>query len=105
MDCVAWEIIGGVRDTETIATGPALKARRRLRKRYGAGRWRKCKGVNDSSGGGTLIQSERVRAARDQDQAIATGRSMTDAGVKRRFVIGVDNDGYPAALERGKVER
>ena len=42
---MAWEIIGSVRETETIATGAGLKARRRLRKRYGAGRWRKCKGV------------------------------------------------------------
>ncbi len=42
---MAWEIIGSVRDIKTIATGAGLKARRRLRKRYGAGRWRKCKGV------------------------------------------------------------
>ena len=42
---MAWEIIGSVRETETIATGAGLKAGRRLRKRYGAGRWRKCKGV------------------------------------------------------------
>src|SRR5438034_11526264 len=40
-----WEIIGDIRDSETIARGARLKARRRLRKRYGAGRWRKCKGV------------------------------------------------------------
>ena len=30
---------------------------------------------------------------------------MTDAGVKRQFVICVDNDGYPASLERWKVYR
>jgi hypothetical protein len=42
---VAWQIIGSIRDVETIATGAGLRARRRLRKRYGAGRWRKCKGV------------------------------------------------------------
>ena len=42
---MTWEIIGSLRDVETIATGTGLKARRRLRKRYGAGRWRKCKGV------------------------------------------------------------
>jgi hypothetical protein len=42
---VAWRIIGSIRGVETIAAGAGLKARRRLRKRYGAGRWRKCKGV------------------------------------------------------------
>ncbi len=42
---MAWEIVGSLRDVETIATGTGLKARRRLRKRYGAGRWKKCKGV------------------------------------------------------------
>ena len=40
-----WEILGDIRDSETIARGARLKARRRLRKRYGAGRWRKCKGL------------------------------------------------------------
>jgi len=42
---MTWEIIGDIRDTKTIATGARLKARRRLRKRYGSGRWRKCKGL------------------------------------------------------------
>jgi len=30
---------------------------------------------------------------------------MTHTGVKRQFVICVDNDGYPASLERWKVYR
>ena len=30
---------------------------------------------------------------------------MTYTGVKRQFVICVDNDGYPASLERWKVYR
>ena len=42
---MTWEILGSIRDVETIAAGPGLNARRRLRKRYGSGRWRKCKGV------------------------------------------------------------
>jgi len=42
---MGWEIIGGIRDREPIAAGARLKARRRLRKRYGSGRWRKCKGI------------------------------------------------------------
>ena len=40
-----FEILGAVRDVETIATGPAIRHLRRLRRRYGEGRWRKRKGV------------------------------------------------------------
>jgi len=40
-----WDIIGDIRSVETIAKGAALRARARLRKRYGSGRWRKCKGI------------------------------------------------------------
>ena len=42
---MGWEIIGDIRDAETIAAGRRVKARRRLRRKYGPGRWRKCKGV------------------------------------------------------------
>jgi len=42
---VKWDIIGDIRDIQTIATGVGVKVRRRLRKWYGAGRWRKCKGI------------------------------------------------------------
>ena len=40
-----WTIIGRIDHVETIAKGSALRARARLRKRYGSGRWRKCKGI------------------------------------------------------------
>jgi hypothetical protein len=39
-----FEIIGPVRSVETIATGPAIRRLRRLRRQYGKGRWRKRKG-------------------------------------------------------------
>jgi hypothetical protein len=40
-----FEIVGPVRNIETIATGPAIQQLRRLRRRYGKGRWRKRKGL------------------------------------------------------------
>ena len=40
-----FELIGKIRDIETIAVGRAILERARLRKRYGRGRWRKLKGV------------------------------------------------------------
>jgi hypothetical protein len=39
-----FEIIGQIRNTETIATGSGIHDRVRLRKHYGQGRWKKVKG-------------------------------------------------------------
>ena len=40
-----FEVVGPVRKAETIATGRAIRQLRRLRRRYGKGRWRKRKGL------------------------------------------------------------
>ena len=40
-----FEIIGAIADTETIAAGPSIRELARLRKQFGAGRWRKVKGI------------------------------------------------------------
>jgi hypothetical protein len=40
-----FELLGPIRDPETIATGRELRELRRLRRRYGPGRWRKRKGT------------------------------------------------------------
>ena len=40
-----FEIVGAITNVETIATGSGIRVRRVLRKLYGAGRWRKLKGV------------------------------------------------------------
>jgi hypothetical protein len=40
-----FEIISEIRDVETIAVGKAIRDIARLRRVYGAGRWRKLKGV------------------------------------------------------------
>jgi hypothetical protein len=40
-----FEVIGDITDVETFATGRAIRELARLRKAYGAGRWRKRKGV------------------------------------------------------------
>jgi hypothetical protein len=42
---VDFEIIGPVQSIETLATGRAIRELRRLRRRYGKGRWRKRKGL------------------------------------------------------------
>ncbi|HUB24368.1 MAG TPA: hypothetical protein VL992_02985 [Tepidisphaeraceae bacterium] len=40
-----FEILSGIRNIQTIAAGQGVKIVRRLRRKYGAGRWRKMKGV------------------------------------------------------------
>ena len=40
-----FEIVGQIEDMETIAAGLSIRELSRLRARYGAGRWRKRKGV------------------------------------------------------------
>jgi len=40
-----FEVIGEISEIETIAVGRKVRRRALLRKRYGAGRWRKLKGV------------------------------------------------------------
>jgi len=40
-----FEVVGPVRNIKTIAAGRAIKELRRLRRRYGKGRWRKRKGI------------------------------------------------------------
>jgi len=40
-----FEVIGKIGDIKIMATGSSIRALRRLRKTYGAGRWRKLNGV------------------------------------------------------------
>jgi hypothetical protein len=40
-----FEIIGEIGNVEIIARGTSVRERARLRKQFGAGRWRKLKGV------------------------------------------------------------
>jgi len=42
---VKFEIVGEIADVETIAVGSSIREVARLRKAYGAGRWRKLKGI------------------------------------------------------------
>jgi len=40
-----FEILGRISEIETIATGSSIREIARLRRIYGRGRWRKCKGT------------------------------------------------------------
>jgi len=54
-----FELLGEVRDTETIAAGTSIREISRLRRRYGQGRWRKKKGVGTVRlADGTICKAE-----------------------------------------------
>lgn len=42
---MGFEILGRISDIETIAVTSRIRELRRLRRAYGLGHWRKCKGV------------------------------------------------------------
>ena len=42
-----FDIVGDIREVETIASGSGIRERRRLWKFYGKARWRKLKGLAD----------------------------------------------------------
>ena len=54
-----FKVIGGIRDIETIAVGGRIRDIMRLRKQYGARRWRKMKGGAEIElGDGTIRTAE-----------------------------------------------
>ena len=55
---IDFEIVGEISKIETIAIGPGVRDRARLRKRYGKGRWRKLKGIAN-----VRLVSGRIRLA------------------------------------------
>ena len=56
---MGFEIVGSVSDVETIAVGKSIRELKRLKKAYGAGRWRKLKGTATVRlGDGTMSSAE-----------------------------------------------
>jgi len=64
------QIIGPIREIETIATSSGIRELQRLRKRYGRGRWRKRKGIAEVR----LTHGEIVRAEVHWYEATGIGR-------------------------------
>ena len=56
---MGFEILGEIRDIETIATGRGVHIRRHLERTYGRGRWRKMKGIATVQlADGTICEAE-----------------------------------------------
>ena len=61
-DDMWFELLGPLTDIETITRGTSIRELRRLRRRYGAGRWNKRKGVGTIRlSDGTICKSEMHR--------------------------------------------
>jgi hypothetical protein len=45
LDPVKFEILGSLRDIDTIAVNKSIRSRVKLKRRFGTGRWRKMKGT------------------------------------------------------------
>jgi hypothetical protein len=75
-----FEILGDVEQIETIAKGTEVRDRARLRRAYGGGRWRKCKGVARVR----LLASRMVRLA-EVHWYEANGIGRVEFKIKRRL--------------------
>jgi hypothetical protein len=53
-----FQIVGEITDVETIATGRGIRVLAKLKRRHGAGRWRKRKGTAD-----VLLESGEIARA------------------------------------------
>jgi hypothetical protein len=109
-----FEIIGEIRNIELIARGSGIHDRARLRKHYGRGHWRKMKGLATVClTDGTvrtpdlsLVRSPRHRTERSQDQIPLAGLAMKRKATKTsHFAVCINNTGYKASLEVGKLYR
>jgi hypothetical protein len=106
-----FEILGEISGIETFAKGFAIREVARLRRVYGRGRWQ-AQGRRSRSASRRLSSTRRdplVRSRRngtqgiqDQTSALNKRNAMTKTRTKRLAVC-IDNDGYPAALEKRKI--
>jgi hypothetical protein len=81
---VSFEIIGEIREIETIAIGGSIRDLRRLQKQYGAGRWRKLKGV------GKVRLSDGMILMAELHWYEAHGVGKKEVKIKR--VVGVNHE-------------
>lgn len=92
-----FKIVGPIENVETIATGKAIRERKRLWKAYGKGRWRKLKGDAD------VEFSDGTKPTGLGRKSTRSSASLNDMKREAQYVICVGNKGYPASLEVRKI--
>ncbi len=76
-----FDLVSEITEIEIIVAGSGVRARVRLRKHYGKGRWRKLKGIasvrlpdgNDTVGGSPLVPGSRSGEERVQAKIAVPG--------------------------------
>ena len=105
-----FEIVGQLRDVETIASGRAIRGAAAASEVLRAGSMaedeRSCYDSAakraDRRGGAALVRGARNRTEGIQDQE-AVDFTMTRTRKKKSFVVCLSNDGYAASLEPRKI--
>ena len=72
-----FEIVGPLTGVVTIAAGPGVRVRSRLRRTYGPGRWRKMKGI------GTIVLENGQRRRVELHWYETTGIGRRELKIKR----------------------
>jgi hypothetical protein len=108
-----FEIVGDITQVETIATGRRIRELTRLRRLYGRGRWRKLKGLPWSACGvgpyaaRSCIGMRRMASVGRRSSASVMSTKSRKPCLRQpvRFVVCIENSGYPASLELHKIYR
>ncbi len=101
---MGFEIIGDLSEVETIAKGSGLRERKRLRKAYGQGTWRKLKRIASIKlSDGTICKQSYIGM-----KHMASGKKNSKSSVSSRkrptgYVVCLRNDDYAASLEPRKL--
>jgi hypothetical protein len=101
-----FKIAGRITNVEVIASGNAIRERKRLWKAYGRGRWRKLKGtanVEFARGTIRLRKSTGTKPTALGRKSTRSSASSTDMRRHGEFVICIVNQGYSASLELCKI--
>jgi len=109
-----FELVGPIRDIQTIAVGRGIRGLRRLRRRFGRRRWRKLKGVATVRLIDGTIHTAEVHwyqgpwywAEGAQDKVSFAGLVMRKRAKREiYFAVCINNKTYEASLEVGNLYR
>ena len=101
-----FRVVGCITNVERIASGKAIRERKRLWKAYGKGRWRKLKGtaeVEFFDGRYAMRKSTGTEPTGWGRKGTRSSGFSTDMKRDGEFVICIGNKGYAASLELRKV--
>ena len=106
----SFEIVGDIINREVIAQGNGIRDLSELKKRYGDGNWRKCKGEatialrDGPKGGASLVRGAWYRQAAHKAQGVlGLMRALEATSRATNVVICVRNEGYELDLKPWRV--